>query len=236
MSTSRQDLKSAFYKLSMKYRPDKNPNNDKAHGRFIAINEAYNTLSDDTRRREYDCSLLANYPFRPTSHAATAPSESGFKYHRRPATGSGHWYHPGRKATHCHHYASQDHQTQFDTEYRHHWSDAHLHSASQWYIRTQSWNRGHPPQSDPGRRTNPQAMAENDGTQKAYTGATYTNVDDLPPSDYEIHMSRVRGVTNSMLIWASLLGTVAYALRFYEAHMVTEPRRKHSTTALSSKS
>ncbi|KAJ1972045.1 hypothetical protein H4R34_005541, partial [Dimargaris verticillata] len=104
-SASRQDLKSAFYKLSMKYHPDKNPNNDKAHGRFIAINEAYNTLSDDIRRREYDRSLHVNDPFGPASHAATTPSGSSFKYHRRPATGSGHRYHPGRKATHRHHYA-----------------------------------------------------------------------------------------------------------------------------------
>ncbi|KAI9332150.1 DnaJ domain-containing protein, partial [Zopfochytrium polystomum] len=50
-------IKSQFYKLSMKYHPDRNPNDDAAHTKFIKLNEAYRTLSKENTRREYDRSL-----------------------------------------------------------------------------------------------------------------------------------------------------------------------------------
>lgn len=48
-----QQIKKAFHKLAMKYHPDKNKSPD-AEVRFREIAEAYETLSDETRRREYD--------------------------------------------------------------------------------------------------------------------------------------------------------------------------------------
>lgn len=51
-ATERQ-IKKAFHKLAMKYHPDKN-NSPDAEVRFREIAEAYETLSDETRRREYD--------------------------------------------------------------------------------------------------------------------------------------------------------------------------------------
>uniref|UniRef100_A0A3Q0R0V6 DnaJ homolog subfamily B member 9 n=1 Tax=Amphilophus citrinellus TaxID=61819 RepID=A0A3Q0R0V6_AMPCI len=51
-ATERQ-IKKAFHKLAMKYHPDKNKSPD-AEVRFREIAEAYETLSDETRRREYD--------------------------------------------------------------------------------------------------------------------------------------------------------------------------------------
>ncbi|XP_029953100.1 dnaJ homolog subfamily B member 9a [Salarias fasciatus] len=51
-ATERQ-IKKAFHKLAMKYHPDKNKSPD-AEARFREIAEAYETLSDETRRREYD--------------------------------------------------------------------------------------------------------------------------------------------------------------------------------------
>ncbi|XP_026220446.1 dnaJ homolog subfamily B member 9a [Anabas testudineus] len=51
-ATERQ-IKKAFHKLAMKYHPDKNKSPD-SEVRFREIAEAYETLSDDTRRREYD--------------------------------------------------------------------------------------------------------------------------------------------------------------------------------------
>ncbi|KAM9753021.1 dnaJ homolog subfamily B member 9a [Menidia menidia] len=51
-ATERQ-IKKAFHKLAMKFHPDKNKSPD-AEARFREIAEAYEVLSDETRRREYD--------------------------------------------------------------------------------------------------------------------------------------------------------------------------------------
>ncbi|XP_056272861.1 dnaJ homolog subfamily B member 9a [Pseudoliparis swirei] len=51
-ATERQ-IKKAFHKLAMKQHPDKNKSPD-AEVRFREIAEAYETLSDETKRREYD--------------------------------------------------------------------------------------------------------------------------------------------------------------------------------------
>ncbi|XP_029910512.1 dnaJ homolog subfamily B member 9a [Myripristis murdjan] len=51
-ATERQ-IKKAFHKLAMKYHPDKNKSPD-AEMKFREIAEAYETLSDENRRREYD--------------------------------------------------------------------------------------------------------------------------------------------------------------------------------------
>ncbi|KAM3587883.1 uncharacterized protein V6R79_016228 [Siganus canaliculatus] len=51
-ATERQ-IKKAFHKLALKYHPDRNKDQD-AEAKFREIAEAYETLSDDKRRREYD--------------------------------------------------------------------------------------------------------------------------------------------------------------------------------------
>ncbi|XP_038159818.1 dnaJ homolog subfamily B member 9-like [Cyprinodon tularosa] len=51
-ATERQ-IKKAFHKLALKYHPDRNKGAD-AEAKFREIAEAYETLSDDKRRREYD--------------------------------------------------------------------------------------------------------------------------------------------------------------------------------------
>ncbi|MBL1220547.1 J domain-containing protein [Chryseobacterium sp. L7] len=54
---SEEDIKKAYRKLSLKYHPDKNDNDDFFAGRFREIQEAYEILSDAGRRRTYDQNL-----------------------------------------------------------------------------------------------------------------------------------------------------------------------------------
>ena len=64
---SDQDIKKAFRRLAVKYHPDRNPDNEQEAGeKFKEINEAYEVLRDEQRRRQYDM-LLSGYPRRTIS-------------------------------------------------------------------------------------------------------------------------------------------------------------------------
>ena len=51
---SQADIKKAYRKLAVKYHPDKNPGNKKAEEKFKGISEAYYSLGESKRRKEYD--------------------------------------------------------------------------------------------------------------------------------------------------------------------------------------
>ncbi|CAD8134894.1 unnamed protein product [Paramecium octaurelia] len=52
-NASQNDIKKAYYGLAKKYHPDANPSKD-AKEKFAEINNAYETLSDENKRRVYD--------------------------------------------------------------------------------------------------------------------------------------------------------------------------------------
>ncbi|XP_077121193.1 dnaJ homolog subfamily B member 9 [Ranitomeya variabilis] len=52
-NASERQIKKAFHKLAMKYHPDKNKSPD-AEAKFREIAEAYEILSDENKRKEYD--------------------------------------------------------------------------------------------------------------------------------------------------------------------------------------
>ena len=53
-SASEQDIKSAYRKLEKKLHPDRNKDNPKAAERFSQVTQAYDLLSDKTKRAQFD--------------------------------------------------------------------------------------------------------------------------------------------------------------------------------------
>ena len=53
-SASEADIKKAYKKKAMEHHPDKNAGDKSAEKRFKEVNEAYQTLGDTTKRKNYD--------------------------------------------------------------------------------------------------------------------------------------------------------------------------------------
>lgn len=53
-TATKDEIKTAYRKLALKYHPDRNPDNKEAEDKFKEAAEAYEILSDDQKRRQYD--------------------------------------------------------------------------------------------------------------------------------------------------------------------------------------
>lgn len=53
-TASEDDIKSSYRRLALQYHPDRNPNNAEAESKFKQATEAYEVLSDTSKRRNYD--------------------------------------------------------------------------------------------------------------------------------------------------------------------------------------
>ena len=77
---SRDDIRKAHRMLVRKYHPDTNPQDPQAEERFKEIQQAYEVLSDDKKRREYDKTLYTSSvetSGRPDTRAADAKTGGG---------------------------------------------------------------------------------------------------------------------------------------------------------------
>ncbi|KAJ2851953.1 hypothetical protein IWW36_000726 [Coemansia brasiliensis] len=77
-SATPSEIKSAFYKCSMKWHPDRNQGSEEAHKRFLKISEAYSILSDEQKRRAYDRTVQIRTGNSFTGSRAGHPHSSAF--------------------------------------------------------------------------------------------------------------------------------------------------------------
>jgi len=76
-NSTQNDIKKAYRKLAKKYHPDLNPNDAKAQEKFKEINEAYEVLGDEDKKKKYD-TFGSSYDF--TGGQNFDPSQYGYSY------------------------------------------------------------------------------------------------------------------------------------------------------------
>src|SRR5215213_4232549 len=72
---TQEDIRKTHRKLVRKYHPDANPEDPRAEERFKEVQQAYEVLSDEKKRREYDEGLRASSrrsPGRPRSKESSS--------------------------------------------------------------------------------------------------------------------------------------------------------------------
>ncbi|KAK3549503.1 hypothetical protein QTP86_002475 [Hemibagrus guttatus] len=94
-NATQAQIKTAYYKQSFIYHPDKNAGSEHAASRFSQISEAYSVLGNRALRRKYDSGVLGEAdirgPRRPTAATETTSGYSGdaTRSRRSPEVGAG---------------------------------------------------------------------------------------------------------------------------------------------------
>jgi DnaJ-class molecular chaperone len=57
-NATQEEIKKSFRNLALKYHPDKNKNSEESKQKFMKIIEAYEVLSDEHSRRDYDINSI----------------------------------------------------------------------------------------------------------------------------------------------------------------------------------
>ncbi len=78
-TASSDNIKKAYRKLARKYHPDVNPNDKTAESKFKELQEAYDVLKDEKKRKEYD-ELGSNYFNFKNAGAGGGPSQGEYYY------------------------------------------------------------------------------------------------------------------------------------------------------------
>ncbi|MGM0395957.1 MAG: DnaJ C-terminal domain-containing protein [Bacillota bacterium] len=73
-SATQDEIKKSYRKLAKKYHPDLHPNDDKAQEKFKEVNEAYEVLGDEKKRKQFD--QIGQYGF--SNGQQFDPSQFGF--------------------------------------------------------------------------------------------------------------------------------------------------------------
>uniref|UniRef100_A0AAQ4PQU9 DnaJ homolog subfamily C member 30, mitochondrial n=1 Tax=Gasterosteus aculeatus aculeatus TaxID=481459 RepID=A0AAQ4PQU9_GASAC len=76
---TQSQIKTAYYKQSFVYHPDKNPGDEEANRRFSEISEAYTVLGSISLRRKYDRGLLSGSDVQGAGRPARRFSQAGGK-------------------------------------------------------------------------------------------------------------------------------------------------------------
>lgn len=92
-----EEIKKSFRRLARQYHPDMNPNNKGAEEKFKAINEAYDVLSDEVKRTEYDSQFFGRGKRKPPSRLQNPPRSENGKTSSPPRQSAEYWqdYSPG---------------------------------------------------------------------------------------------------------------------------------------------
>ncbi len=76
-NSSQNEIKKAYRNLAKKYHPDLNPNDNKAQEKFKEVNEAYEVLGDEEKKKKYD-TFGSSYDF--AGGQNFDPSQYGYSY------------------------------------------------------------------------------------------------------------------------------------------------------------
>lgn len=87
-SASQRDIQKAFHKLSLQYHPDKNKNKG-AQEKFAEINNAYDILSDEEKKKNYD--LYGDEKGNPGFDGGNFGNNNGYFTSGGPGSGPGGW-------------------------------------------------------------------------------------------------------------------------------------------------